>query len=193
MIPLNKLSTTAVYSTYLTPDNYRGTLLKDYEAGGISLNDTSTGLYSHIWTMSYIEPDVIITGPQGAWQLFSFSGISELNFTFDQAMQPFVAYVRDDVAWYWWYNPLEEALEHVEMAGDVVTPRCCLDDKRLKQTPTSDIVLSYIRGTTLYCRQQLDRFGIEYTLATDVEPPLLLTVGMSKGNRLQWICQEEQR
>jgi hypothetical protein len=186
-LPNKSLSSTPVLSDYIYPDDLPTTDLLDYELGGIALYDPSEGLAFQRWTLTYVGIDVTIEADNGVpIILFSFSGITQISLAFDQNMNPFVTYVRDGDAWYWWYDSVAENQVHTQMAADVRTPRCCLDDKRESQFNSSDIILAYLRDKTAFYRQQRDRYTIEYTLITGEQFNRLSKVGMTHNLRLKF-------
>jgi hypothetical protein len=186
-IPNGAISTVPVVSSLLPPDDRETTDLTDFENGGIGLNDPSEGLNYQVWSLTYSSPDVIVTPDSGGdITLFSFTGITQISLAFDQNMNPFVAYVRDGDAWYWWYDSLTEEQIHTQLNVLDTTPRCCLDDKRVSQLPKSDIILGYIREKTLYYRQQRDRYLVEYPLITGDNVNKLNKIAMGVNLRLHF-------
>ena len=186
MIPEHLLSTTVVQADFLFPDSLERSDLVDYELGGIALSDPSQGLEVQRWTLTYVDPDIIITPDSGGDNVaFSIAGITEASLAFDQNMHPFIAYVVAGESWYWWFDPFTAGQEHVQMATGILTPRCCLDDKRASQTDSSDVILAYIRIGNLYYREQRDRYAIEYLLAAGT-PYQLSRIGMNIKIRLQF-------
>src|SRR5690606_18978153 len=86
--------------------------LQAWELGGKGLNDASTGLTVKLWKGT-IEVDedtgvshVFVQAPGVAKTLlFSGVGISEIDISFDQNMNPFVAYTQGSDAKIYWYDP----------------------------------------------------------------------------------------
>jgi hypothetical protein len=143
------------------------------------------------WTLKLVGNDVVISA--SSWPetiLFTRSGITELSLAFDQNMKPFVAFVENGIAKYWWFDTDVSNTVFSTLPANSRTPRCCLDDKRESQTNSSDIILCYAIGSTLYFRQQRDRYTIERTLGTlKSSKDGLVRVGMHVQNRLQWLVQ----
>lgn len=161
--------------------------LTDYEMGGVALNDPSQGLYVKQWVCRYADGSVRLSahGVQEA-PLFSMPNVTEVSLAFDQNMRPFVAYVTNGEAWFYWYDTQIGQAVHTQLPSGSTSPRCCLDDHRALQLGNSDIILAYIRNGNLYCRVQRDRYGIEYLLVSDAEDRLF-NVGMQKNLRLQFL------
>src|SRR5699024_8794808 len=188
------LSSIALRDTYLAPDDLPVQPDVDYELGGIRLQDPSEGLMYQTWTFRLDEANVTVEAPNSPPRtLFSRLGITEISGTFDQNMNPCVAFMADDEAFLYWFDtvPSQQVITNITQefnAGDYTrSPKVCLDDKRPLQTGASDIILAYIRGVdeTLAFRAQRDRFTVEYPLRTGVAEDLL-KVGMHRSHRLQF-------
>ncbi len=191
MIPQQALSDPTLAGNYVhgEPQDYPSfSLLTDVEPGGVAVGDASRGLFGTLWTLT--TPDnhqVILSAPGVApTTLFNLGGfISEISLAFDQNMRPTVAFVHDDRAWLWWFDPVPAQQVFTVLAVDVVNPRVTLDDKRETQREASDVILAYKRGTGLYFRAQRDRYLVEYTLATGITSPLR-KIAMNHKLRLQF-------
>lgn len=186
MIPANSLTSEPILGNYLFPDNLATSKTRDYELGGVALNDPSQGLRVQMWVCELVGNNVVVYAesvPQTT--LFTREGIEEISFTFDQNMNPAVAFVQNGVAWLWWFDSVPSEQVFTELGADYVTPRVCLDDKRKLQSGTSDIILAYVRNENLYFRAQRDRFAVEYLLKSGVGGTLV-KVGMTDQRRLQF-------
>ena len=188
MIPANRLSTTTLSSDLLPPRDIPYQPLSNYELGGVALSDPSQGLLLKPWQGQVIGNDIVLSADAVApTVIVSDVGITEMHFTFDQNMRPFVCWVADGQAKFYWFDSTIEDYTTTIMDPAVVTPRCTLDDKRLLQSGASDIILSYVRANALYFRMQRDRYLVEYPLLADVKG--LVQVGMGRNNRLQFIIR----
>lgn len=192
MIPGHVLSSQVISGYYLSPDNNDVSPVVDFELGGIGLNDITSGRDYQVWQARlHYEAGSAVGGiylsapniEEFLW--YNLKGITEFSFTFDQNMNPFLTYVQNGQAKYYWWDPTIPGYTVASLPVDARSPKCCMDDKRYMETSTSDIVLAYMRGTTLYYREQRDRFTIEYTLKTGLTGDVLL-VGMTRVNRLQF-------
>lgn len=194
MIPSQSLSNPTIPGNWLDPDNRLVTRTLDYELGGIALNDPSAGLEYQVWTLR-LE---ILTGEDEGtgilWLsaentpefiLFSGQWITEASLAFDQNMNPFVGYMQNGVAKYYWYNTLVAGMVHSELPSGSTSPRACMDDKRNLQTSLSDIIMCYTRDRNLYFRAQRDRYTIEYLLRENVRAGQVINIGMHDRWRLQ--------
>lgn len=199
MLPENRLSTTPMLNGYLKPDGARKSITKDKEYGGIHLQDSTRGLFYQIWSFEIFGTQVLVSADNYIKAvLFTHSSIiKEISCTFDQNMNPCVAFVDElEVAWLYWFDTQQNDQvfsnmnTDLDMGEDVVSPRVCLDDKRQTQSATSDIILSYIKNRTLYMRRQRDRFGTAFLLAYRVNAKIL-DVGMNRSNRLQFKLKYE--
>ena len=186
MLPLDRSSSISIAGLYLPPDDFNTSPLVDYEIGGIDLLDATRGLLVRNWKCWLENYDVFVQ-PEGGEPTLLFSGadISELSFAFDQNMRWSVAYIQAGVLNLRWFDAVVG--DHVISSfGGARNPRMSMDDKRDSQLQHSDIVLAYIRGTTVYYRQQRDRFTIERTLRENIFPNTKLkNIGMSRNLRLQ--------
>jgi len=185
-LPNNTRSDPAITAPFIFPDSLERELLVDYELGGVALNNPSQGLLVQRWTLTLVGDDVTVSPDSGgSTVLFTLSGITELSLAFDQNMHPFVTYILSGDAWYWWFDSLLVEQVHTQMASDVENTRCCTDDKRPQLTASSDIILAYKRGSSLFYRQQRDRYGVEYDLDFSSSLPLN-RVGMTNNLRLKF-------
>lgn len=159
----------------------------DQDNGGIALNDASQGLLARIWRASSdgshislytdgVLPTVIVTD----------SGISYDSFSFDQNMNPVIAYIADGVAKLSWFNINTNTRVTTVLGTDVVKPRVFLDDKHPLASGTSDVIVAYLRGSALYFRAQRDNYATEYVLAANVASRGLENLGMNAAGRLQF-------
>lgn len=186
MIPQNTMSSIAINGPWLAPDDRGTSLLVDYERGGVALLDSSQGLMGYNWTCFVEGSDVSVQRDgQPPILLFSAVGITELVFTFDQNMRYCVAYMQDDVLKMRWFDSYAGGFVVTSFPG-AFNPKLALDDKRSESLNTSDMILAYIRGSTIYWRQQRDRFTIEYVAREDLPSGMRMrTIGMSKNLRFQ--------
>lgn len=199
MIPDNELSSAAVISGFSFPVKQPGDFLVDWEMAGVYLNDPSQGLAVKLWRVDAVantdtgEVDVIVTAPGGVAPgeprrvLFSGMGITEVALTFDQNMNPFVAYEQEGDAKLYWYDPTVPGMTHTTLPSGIVSMRCTLDDKRAWNVGNSDIVLSYVRDSNLCVRYQRERYTVEHVMRAGVGASArLVSMAMNNGARLQW-------
>lgn len=185
MLPLNELSTSVKYANFLDPDAFIPTFTKDYELGGIALRDPTQGLEVQVWTCEVQGNNVILYAENVEPTIaFTRSGVTEVSLAFDQNMNPFIAFVENGDAKFWWYDTVAVAQVFTNLTGGV-SPRAALDDKRKLQTGRSDIILGYVKDNDLCMRVQRDRFTIEYVLKTEVDA-IIRRMGMNRGNRFQF-------
>lgn len=186
MLPDGVLSTTPQPAGFLPPRDAPPQPLVDYEMGGVAISDPSKGLLVKAWRMRWVEGDFILDAPATApTVVYSADDVTELSFTFDQNMKPFITFVDAVSPKYYWYDSAAGGYQLVNLASDVITPKCTLDDKRLNQVGVSDIILAYIRAGSLCYRQQRDRFDTEYVLKDNVGGRLR-RIGMNYNWRLQF-------
>lgn len=177
MLPNNELAATPHISGFQVPVK---TLLptdklQDWEMGGVALNDPSAGLFVQVWKFTLeIDPSTgdstVSTEAPGAPKTLLFTGsyITEIAGAFDQNMNPMVAYMESGTPKFWWWDPTAGAMVHTTLPTGSFDLRCSLDDKRRFNISESDVILSYVRGGSLYYRRQRDRYLIEYLLQDNV-------------------------
>jgi hypothetical protein len=192
MLPQDTLSTAVIPAPFLPPRDQLKEPLEDYELGGVDIQDSSQGLEVQVWRGRYIAGDIVLDVPGVVTPItvLSVADITEFQFTFDQNMQPFVAYVvNDEDAFYHWFDGTVPGFVTDSLPAGSITPRCSLDDKRRVSgtlAGASDIILTYMRAGDLYFRQQRDRYDTEYLLAEDLDNYELGQVGMNAKLRFQF-------
>jgi hypothetical protein len=167
-------------------------ITEDFESGGIALNDPSQGYMVQVWRTTIVDGNTIVTEAQDTGVVTTvYTGvdkITEVSLSFDQNMRQVIAFVEGDIAKLDWYDTQIEARVLSEFPG-ISNPRVSLDDKRLRRTPTSDVIFSYLRNTNLYFRMQRDRYGVEYLLKEGAQTDnnlILRRTGLNTVNRFQW-------
>lgn len=196
MIPGNTLSSQFIDNPYIYPDDLKVSKIKDYEMGGRGLQDASTGLQVQVWTLEVQNgTDAVISSPNtAATKLFSLPSLTEVSLAFDQNMFPFVAYVSQGNAGYYWYDATVSAFKFSSLPTGTKTPRCCLDDKRdlATRNGTSDILLTYLNNANWFFRMQRDRYGVEYFLKdlSSMINPELIKLGMDQEFRVRFKVQD---
>jgi hypothetical protein len=141
--------------------------------------------------MTYSDPEFTVT-PQTTGSpvvVHSVAGVTQLSFCFDQNGNTTIAYTQAAVAYLYWFDTLAGMYVTTASAEGAISPAVTLDDKRVTQTQSNDIILMYTKQEidliyTLFMRRQRDRFLIEYEQATGVRPHIV-NFGMHKGLRLQ--------
>lgn len=195
MLPDSVLSSTTLSGSFLFPRNRRRSALVDYEYGGVNLNDPSQGLKVKTWRCIYEDGNFILSaaGVQPT-TVYSRPGVTELSFTFDQNMNPFLAFTDSYGSFYYWYDTLSATYVLSQLPQGSISPRCCLDDKRDMQSAVSDIILAYTRGDSLYVRVQRDRYETEYELTSALpKTGVLDQIGMNEVWRFQFGFREGER
>jgi hypothetical protein len=188
MLPDNVTSSIGFGGLFVSPDDRVTTPIVDYERGGIALLDTSQGLQVKNWRVYLEDVNVYVLGEgdPSPTLLFSESQITEISLAFDQNMRWSVGYIANGVLKLRWYDSTVSARVTTTFEA-AVNPKMALDDKRALSVDTSDMILAYLRGSTLYYRQQRDRFLIERALRTDLFPGTKLkNIGMNKNLRMQF-------
>lgn len=187
MLPNNAASTTRMPAEFLPPDDLATDPLEDFELGPVAINDVTQGLRARRWRLFY-EAATVKLQPDGGspTSLFSLADLERIALAFDQLGRPHVAYTAGGTAYLRWYDPLAAAFVTTSF-GDARDLRLTLDDKRQAAAASSDIILAYLRGSSLYYRQQRDRYATERQLATGLPAYVTLKrVGLARNNRLQF-------
>jgi hypothetical protein len=193
MMPGNALATDSPSSSFLSPDTLgRGDGLEDYETGGVALSDASQGLMVATWRCRFLAgSNEIRIGKEpysSETPILSASGVTEVSLAFDQNMRPAIAFMEVGQAKLYWYDPIVEEQVTTVLAADITSMFLTMDDKRAPATTLNinDILLFYVRGTSLYYRQQRDRFTIERFLTILMDPSARLRkAGMAVGLQVQ--------
>lgn len=187
-LPENTVSVFPVPGVFEPPDGKRGQQLEDFEAGGVAVQNTSEGLSAYEWRCWVDGIDVKLQRVGAAEQtVFQQADIAEIALAFDQNMRPSIAYTTVTGSLYLrWYDSVIQQYTTTSF-GTARNPRLSLDDKRPENSSGSDIIFAYIRGTTLYWRQQRDRYQTEYVAATNIGAKTsLLDIGLTKTLRFQF-------
>lgn len=119
-------------------------------------------------------------------QILELDGITQLDFTFDQAMRPVVVWVKDDKSFI--YRYVDNSYSTTELSDKFKSPRVELDDKLKENASTSDVILVYTyEGKLCYARQR-DKFLQEFVIGNDPTKSLVWRVGTTKDGRfgIQW-------
>ena len=194
MLPDPHLNFAAPVTAFLAPEDLpKCEPLRDYEMGSLAVNDPAGGLRQAVWA-GWLDGQTFKVQrlPDGpVTEVLTVVGeVSELSLAFDSNMRPHFAYLEDDQAKLFWYNTFSGQNEILDLPG-IYSPRLCLDDKRDRQGANRDVLLFYLRAgdsssasAGLYCRQQRDRYTIEYFLI-DTQAIMIGQVGMAVGNRVQ--------
>lgn len=190
-IPENKLSSINLPAPLVEPKGFNpDSLISEYERGGIAIEDASEGMDYQDWQVTINGQDIVVTGQTTLESVIVFTAIgivTEVSLAFDQLMHIFITFVEDDIAQFYWYNPISEANEFFILPANTISPRCTLDDHRYTQVPASDIIIAYTTNNNLCFRMQRDRYTIEYLLTTGITR--LKRIGMGTNNRLQFMFE----
>jgi len=193
-LPLNSLSQVAIYYAWLGPDQPDPQPLIDYDLGGIALNDNSAGLQYQIWEFTAVGKQVYVQAPNttGPTLLFTTDDtISIVRGTFDQNMNPMVAYLKGSQWYFWWFDTVSHSMVTSLLPADVTSCTVAFDDRRTLESNLSDVLIFYTRNENLYYIRQRDRYNTEYLLRASVHATLVRT-DMSAIYRMQFKMQAER-
>lgn len=187
MFPDNVASTTPAPAPFLGGRSRQITGVRDFEDGGVAIENTSMGLLYQVWHARR-EEGVVYLGAENTPDFEILVGnVSEISFTFDQNMRLVLAYVEDGVSKMRWYDTSAESDVLTILGDDVITPRVALDDKRTSQLAISDVVLMYVRGDAIFHRLQRDRYEVEYLTQPSGGRNGLVKIGMMRNLRFGWM------
>lgn len=193
-LPQNALSSTPLPAPFQAPRNvvrftaFQGTV--DTHMGGIALGDPSQGLSYQLWTAQIINGVVYLSAPNTAPFAFISPGSQYVwvALSFDQNARAFIAYA-DAIgnAFYYWFDTTIPGYRTTGLAFGTTRVFAALDDIRPVENTNNDIILAYVRASTLFYRQERDRFGVEYNLGA--APATLVQIGMNTKWRFQFAFQ----
>lgn len=160
--------------------------LESWDTGGAAFSDPAAGLFAydwHAWTdgkaiacqrADLDEVHVLIENDE--------ANITEIDFTFNQNMQPHVVFLAGTQTKLRWFDPTINGYV-VSVFEGLKYPRIALDDKRRFNAANSDIIFAYIRNVSLCYRLQRDKFAIEYVLVNYTGSSKLYKIGMTENMR----------
>lgn len=179
-------------SDFLFPRSKEYRPNESYEKGGVALFDPTQGLMGYVWyawvelnkdtgdSTIFIKRNDLSDDKKVAF--LTDKKISEIDLTFDQNMNPCLAYVADNVPKLYFYDTKIQDYNTLVFNG-IKQPRISLDDKRDFNIAQSNIIFAYMRDKSLYMRLQKDRFTIEYPLKTFECRRILWRIGMGNASR----------
>lgn len=167
-----------------------------YDFGGVRAADASEGVRNYLWKCRTDGRKIYLAclghredghGKIAEREIPITAGeITEVSFTVDQNARPVIAFVDNKVAKLYMYDN-DSGQYQITSLGNVANPRVSLDDKRVEQVANSDIILSYIEGTTLVAKTQREKF----TDRTEVQRGIgnawfLRDIGMARDNTFRF-------
>lgn len=189
MLPNNTPSVISLQGSFLAPDERVTSPLIDYERGGIALNDATQGLMVRNWRC-WMEGSIFVRlqaeGDPVTHTLFEDDQIEALSFCFDQNMRWAVAYTQAGILKLRWFDSMLGDYT-VTVFDAAKNPKLAMDDKRTAHSSSNDMILAYIRNSTLFYRQQRDRFSTERALKNNLYAGTRLkNIGMGDNLRFQF-------
>lgn len=191
MIP--EKSSEPVPGQILPPNNRAAKRYEDWEMGGIAIQDPSQGLRVQEWRALWNEEtgDVALTAPNQPVPVVIYNepNLEWLTLAFDQNMRWLSACTLENgQSRLRWYNPLIQDYEVLTLPSGIVTPFLVMDDNRAGPLTLgdSDVILTYLRGGSLWVRVQRERFTVERLIEANVAANRIWHFGMNDGWRLQW-------
>lgn len=162
-----------------------------YTIGGPVLSDASAGLLGYVWKAFVDKDDRVIVKREDqdtTHVITTRAGITQLDFTIDQNMRPFLTYVVEGLPYYYHFDADDSTYSEVALDESIKFPRCELDMRENHNIPHSDIILGYTREGNLCYRIQRERFKKEHIIAVDQKKTMLWRIGRLVDNRFgyQW-------
>lgn len=204
MLPKNGGIQGEAQSIHLLIDKYIAfphPVTESYDFGGVALGDTSQGLQDYLWACRTDGQTIFIEnkgrkdtrdGATPRQVLVTGADITEVSFTIDQNSRPVVAYVEGGQSKLRWFDPQSGGYTTTDLPG-VRSPRVSLDDKRRERTGQSDIILSFIKGTTLYATTQRERYEDRIIVADDIgEDWFLWRAGLNVDATFRWMVYTKE-
>ena len=200
MIPQGVLAPIPSYNTLLPPDNIIAdiTFTTDVQLGGIGLSNGNSGLEYQFWYLEVVNPGesnsyIAVSAPNTPWTtIVTTSGITWARLAFDQNMHPTISFMDNTGNHLFWWDPTIPGNAILNLPSYATYPCVTMDDKRNTSTllGSNDIILGYVGNNDLMYRQERDRYGIEYTLYSNVNTlvanPFLNKIGMDVNYKLQF-------
>ncbi|KXU39382.1 hypothetical protein AXE65_08855 [Ventosimonas gracilis] len=165
----------------------------DYEDGGLALQNPAGGLNNQIWRAqllnagerySAVQMQAETVEPFILWQQ---PYIEEISFSFDQNMQPVLAYVQAGQAKLRFFDSTVQAFAIIELEPGAITPRVALDDKRdFLGYAQSDVILAYVLNGHLIKRLGSERYLNTHLVQANVGHAGLIKIGINQGLRFQY-------
>lgn len=189
MIPQNRLSTWRMVAPFSGARAMpRLSLLEDREDGGVGLSDSSQGLLVKTWEATCDGADITLRADGvSPTVVHSDADITEISFTFNQNMQPVLAWVAGGITKLRYYDVGTSNFITTAFGATYQSPRVSLDDKHRLASDTNDVIFAYVRAGGLYYRQQRENYATERLLMSGLAAGTRLwRMGMSVENRLQF-------
>lgn len=176
-----------IRSGFVEDQNRRSAPLIDYEMGSVVLNQPAADRSTHLWRAYSDGSSVWVTRNDVDEPTLVFTGseITQIALAFDQSMRPHIAYVEGGISKFYFYETLTAQFS-VMVLQDATYPRTCSDDKRSFFLGQDDVILGYMKGDSLYLRFQRERFLVEHLFAANTGKTVLIQMGMSNANRMQF-------
>jgi len=182
---------TKALNRFLLPYNRHHKMTVAYTRGGPIFANVTHGIDGYIWKAYVDEANQVVVKRDDldhVHEITTKAGITQLDFTFDQNMRPFLVYVADGLPYYFHFNKEDSSYSEVALDPAIKFPRCELDMRELHEIPNSDIILGYVRDGNLCYRIQRERFTKETIIATNPKKSMLWRVGLLDDGRFgyQW-------
>jgi len=185
VIPLDLWTPVPQPAAFIVPGDASYYPLSEIVRGGAGISDGSQGRDAQNWTFYYTGTDVKIKDEAGVDRYtLIVAGVTTLSGSFDNNMRPVMTYQTAGGSVLYFYSTLAEDYDTITIA-DGTSCRVAIDDYREVYNAASDVLWVYVRGTTVYWRQQRDRYATERTIGTVQSGGVLHRVGQNVQRRFQ--------
>jgi hypothetical protein len=190
MIKSDVFTSTTAPDSWLSPDSINtGSEINEKESGGIALSNPSLGIAGYTWSCQYtaLTGSITLINETTAVSSTILNGIfnlATLSFAFDANMRPAIGYtLLDGTSYLYYYDSLTESYSTLTLPAGSYSLRLTHDDKRYEMVVlnVTDILVFYVRGSTVYYRLQRERYQTEHQIATVTPGTRLRKAGMTTG------------
>lgn len=177
-----RISLTHVPAPFIAPR--RKSLTRDFEWGGVALQNVSKGLLYKVWEAYYSGRDIYISnGTTAHLVVRDIDAPTYISLAFDVNMNYALAYIVGGTLYWKWFDSVSGTYTTTAYAN-ITSVHCSLDDPRAGADTWNDVVLFYTSNDNLYYRLQRERYTIAHLICPLVGRVIWQT-GMTKNLRLQ--------
>lgn len=138
--------------------------LVDFEQGGIALNDGSKGTDIQLWSGVYTAGGFVLSAPSVApTVVWSTPGVIRFGFSFDQNMEPVIAYEDASGAHVRFFGANHQ-FDIQDLEAGATNICISADDNRPFNTLNRNVILGYNVGNSLNVRVQFESYATPHVL-----------------------------
>ncbi len=160
-----------------------------YDDGPVGIQDPSKGLLFQVWRARYVSDTVYLAAPNHPESAFlTMRCIHSIGLSFDQNARPILTYLKEGSLYLYWHNPTVQQYTHTLINTNVTGHGVYLDVRTPVGIFKSQVIVAYTKNDNLYYATQDERYATSRLFASGVNG-YLIQMGMSKGNRMQFLVQ----